>query len=327
MNVLVTGANGLLGHNVVLELLKLHHNVRIIVRSTGNIYFDLTKVEVFEGNFTQYDLLKQAAEGCDAIIHIAAVTATNLLFYEDYQQINVEGSALVIKVADQLNINKIVYISSANTIGFGSEQQYGDELFPVQYPFSESYYARSKIEAEQQFIEAAKKHNQHIVIINPTFMIGAYDPKPSSGKLVLMGYNKRLMFVPRGGKNFVAVRDVAVAVCSALNNGKNGEKYLASGTNISFKEYYTLQKQVGGYCQLIVELPDLLLKLAGRTGDLIRLFGIRTDLCSMNIRQLMIREYYTNRKAKEELYFTKTELSIAISEAIDWFKDKKMIKH
>ncbi len=79
MKILVTGANGLLGHHVVMELLERHEQVSIIVRSTANIYFDLEQVEVFAGDFTDYETLKKAAEGCDAVIHAAAVTATNLL--------------------------------------------------------------------------------------------------------------------------------------------------------------------------------------------------------------------------------------------------------
>jgi len=325
MKVLVTGANGLLGHHVVLELLERHHPVRIIVRSTRDIYFDLARVEVVVGNFIHYDTLMHAAEGCDAIIHIAAITATNLLHYEEYKQINVDGSAMVIQVAEELKINTIVYISTANTVGFGSETQPGDELLPIQYPFSESYYARTKVEAEKLFTDAAKNPNRHIIILNPAFMIGAYDPKPSSGKLLLMGYNKKLMFVPRGGKNFVPVRDVTVAVCNALTMGKNGDKYLAAGIGLSFKEYFTFQKQLLGYKQQIVEVPGFLLKLVGKAGDLIRFIGIRTEVCSMNLRQLMIREYYTNRKAKEELTQPETDLSIAIVEAIDWFKEKKIL--
>jgi uncharacterized protein YbjT (DUF2867 family) len=51
MNVLVTGANGLLGYHVVFELLRRKHNVQIIVRSTQNIHFDLSLVKIFIGNF------------------------------------------------------------------------------------------------------------------------------------------------------------------------------------------------------------------------------------------------------------------------------------
>ena len=324
MKVLVTGANGLLGHNVVFELLKQQYSVRILVRSTQNIHFDLEKIEVFEGNFTDYKTLKQAASGCGAIIHIAAVTATNLLHYEDYRKINVDGSALLIKVANELNINRLVYVSTANTIGFGTERKLADESFNIEFPFSESFYAQSKVASEQLFIEASDKPNKHIEIINPTFMIGAFDTKPSSGKLILMGYKKRLMFAPKGGKNFVAVEAVAVSICNALVGGQNGERYLASGINLSFKEFYSLQMQVENYSQHIFELPSFILILTGKVGDLIRFLGIKTELCSMNLKQLMIREYYSNTKAKSELTLPETNIKIAIKEAIDWFKDHKM---
>lgn len=324
MNVLVTGANGLLGHHVVMELLNRHHVVQIIVRSSRNIYFDLSAVEVFEGNFMESDLLKEAAKGCDAIIHIAAVTATNLLHYADYQKINVEGVTRVIKVADELKINNLVYVSSANTTGYGSEQQLADERSIIAFPFTKSFYAQSKLESESLIVEASRKPDQHFVIINPTFMIGAFDPKPSSGKLLLMGYKRKLMFTPKGGKNFVAVHDVAVAVCNALTQGRNGERYLVSGVNLSFREYYSLQKQVGGYRQYSIELPNGLLKVIGKIGDVFRLLGIKTELCSMNLRQLMIREYYSNRKAQTELDLPQTELGIAVKEAIDWFKEQNM---
>jgi len=324
MKVLVTGANGLLGHNVVFELLKQQYSVRILVRSTKNIHFDLEKIEVFEGNFTDYKTLKQAASRCGAIIHIAAVTATNLLHYEDYRKINVDGSALLIKVANELNINRLVYVSTANTIGFGTERKLADESFNIEFPFSESFYAQSKVASEQLFIEASDKPNKHIVIINPTFMIGAFDTKPSSGKLILMGYKKRLMFAPKGGKNFVAVEAVAVSICNALVGGQNGERYLASGINLSFKEFYSLQMQVENYSQHIFELPSFILILTGKVGDLIRFLGIKTELCSMNLKQLMIREYYSNTKAKSELTLPETNIKIAIKEAIDWFKDHKM---
>lgn len=325
MRILVTGANGLLGHQVILELLSRKMAVRIIVRNSRNIYFDLNAVQVFEGNYGDYNTLIQAAKGCDAIIHIAAVTSTNLLHYTDYSKINVDGTSQILKIADELNINRLVFISSANTIGYGNEQAPANECFNTQFPFTKSFYAQSKLEAEKLVIEASKRPNRHFVILNPTFMIGAYDPKPSSGKLLIMGYNRRLMFSPRGGKNFVAVSDVAVAICNAMTLGNNGERYLASGINLSFKEYYTLQKQVGSYQQTIIEIPDSILIIIGKFGDMIRKFGFKTEICSMNLRQLIIEEFYSNKKAKAELNLPETSLEIAMKEAIDWFKANKMI--
>ena len=325
MNVLVTGANGLLGHHVVMELLKKQHAVHSIVRSRQHIHFDASRVTLFEGNFTEYQSLYRAAKGCEAIIHIAAVTQTDLLHPEEYNTVNVDGVAQVLKVASDLNIHRIVYISSSNTIGFGSEQQPADECFTIEYPFTDSFYAQSKVKAEQIMREASTRANQHCIIINPTFMLGDYDSKPSSGKLLIMGYKRKIMLIPGGGKNFVSVRSVAVAVCNALILGQNGERYLASGVNMSFREYYTLQQQVGGYRQLLIELPDVVLNVMGKVGDAVRRFGIRTDLCTMNLRQLMIREYYSNTKASTTLKLPQTDVKIAVKQAIDWFKKQNVI--
>jgi len=325
MNVLVTGANGLLGHHVVMELLKKQHAVHSIVRSRQHIHFDASRVTLFEGNFTEYQSLYRAAQGCEAIIHIAAVTQTDLLHPEEYNTVNVDGVAQVLKVASDLNIHRIVYISSSNTIGFGSEQQPADECFTIEYPFTDSFYAQSKVKAEQIMREASTRANQHCIIINPTFMLGDYDSKPSSGKLLIMGYKRKIMLIPGGGKNFVSVRSVAIAVCNALILGQNGERYLASGVNMSFREYYTLLQQVGGYRQLLIELPDVVLNVIGKVGDAVRRFGIRTDLCTMNLRQLMIREYYSNTKASTTLKLPQTDVKITVKQAIDWFKKQNVI--
>jgi nucleoside-diphosphate-sugar epimerase len=323
MRVLLTGANGLLGHHIVFELLKQNHQVRVIVRSQHNIFFDLNKVEVHLGNFTDYQSLKVAATGCDAIIHTAAITTHDLLHYEDYQKINVAGADLVVKVANELNIDIIVFVSTANTVGFGEQDHLADETFPVCLPFSRSFYAQSKVEAERIFVDAAEQTGKHIIILNPTFMIGAYDPKPSSGKLILRAYRKPIMFIPGGGKNFVPVTDVAIVVCNSLKQGRSGERYLVSGENMSFCEFYSIQKKIGNYNQFIIRIPDIFLKILGKIGDLLRKFGIKTEICSMNLNQLVIQEYYSNIKAQKELGLTPTSIEKAINEALDWFNKSK----
>jgi len=320
MKILVTGANGLLGHHVVMQLLEKQHDVTIIVRSRKKIYFDLAKVAVVDGNFTNEEALRSAAQNCDAIIHIAAVTATNLLRYADYKRVNVDGSVLILKIANELNIKNIVFVSSANTIGYGTIHHLSDEHAGIEYPFSKSFYAQSKLEAEKLFVAAAKSADNHIIIINPTFMIGAYDVKPSSGKLMLMGYRRKWFFVPKGGKNFVPTADVATAVCNALTEGKSGERYLATGVNLTFKEFYEIQSRVGDYKQKVIILPDLMLELAARVGDLLHKLGIKTDVCTRNIDQLLICEYYGNAKARKVLRMPVTPIDRAIKEALYWFQ-------
>jgi nucleoside-diphosphate-sugar epimerase len=326
MKILVTGANGLLGHHVVMQLLALQHDVNIVVRSRQRIYFDISKVTVVDGNFTNEETLRSAAQNCDAIIHIAAVTATNLLNYRDYEQVNVKATALLLAVANELNIKNIVFVSSANTIGYGTIHHLSDEHAGIEFPFTESYYAQSKLAAENLIVNASKNTDNHYIIINPSFMIGAYDVKPSSGKLILMGYRKKWMFVPNGGKNFVAASDVASAVCNALTEGKNGERYLATGVNLTFKEFYEIQSRVGDYRQRIILLPDLLLVFVANLGDMLRFFKIKTEICSRNIDQLTICEYYGNDKARKVLRMPTTKIETAIKESLYWFDKTRKIK-
>jgi nucleoside-diphosphate-sugar epimerase len=283
-------------------------------------------VNVVEGSFTNEETLLLAAKNCDSIIHIAAITATNLLNYKDYKPINVDASSLIINIANRLNIKNIVYVSSANTIGFGTIHHLSCERDAIEFPFTESFYAQSKVEAEKLFVEAAKSADSHIIIINPSFMIGAYDVKPSSGKLVLMGYRKRWMFVPNGGKNFVAAHDVAIAVCNALTEGTNGERYLATGINLTFKEFYEIQSRVGGYQQKVIIIPDLLLILVAKLGDLLRLLKIKTDFCSINLDQLTICEYYGNKKALTDIRLPTSKIELAIKECLYWFDKTRKIK-
>ena len=325
MKILVTGANGLLSHHVVMELLEHCEQVSVVVRSTANIYFNLQQVHVFTGDFTDYETLKKAASGCDAVIHAAAVTATHLLHYSDYEKVNVRGSANVLRACNELGINNIVFISSSNTIGYGTSENPSNEHSPIQFPFIHSHYAQSKLAAEQLFFEASQMPDKHIIIINSCFLIGGYDTKNSSGRLVKMGYKKPVLFIPRGGKNFVSARKVARAACNALTMGKNGEKYLVCGENLSFRDFFERQKYAGKYRQIMIRLPDFLLLFAGRIGDMLRKTGIKTDLSLVNMRQLIIREFYTGKKADENLHLPQFHLENAIIEAINWINIKKKV--
>ena len=319
MSVLITGGNGLLGHNTILRLLSEGHVVHAIVRKSESLLVQHDNLHIFEGSFLNYDSLLLAAKGCEAIIDIAAATDMSLP-YSQFEKVNVGGSRNVITVARALDRKRIVYVSTLNTIGYGTSEQLADESFPMQYPFTSSYYAITKAMAENLFLEEAKHEGRHIVIINPGFMIGGYDTKPSSGQLLLMAYRKPIMLVPQGGKCFVHVQDVALAVVNALTMGRNGEKYIVGVYNKSLMEFYRLQKQVCGYRQLLVPIPYLLTNIVGLFGDILRKIGIHTQVCSINTKQLCVREYYSNAKAKAELKMSETPLERAISDNICWLK-------
>jgi nucleoside-diphosphate-sugar epimerase len=130
------------------------------------------------------------------------------------------------------------------------------------------------------------------------------------------------MVAPRGGKSFVHVADAAVAIVNALDRGAHGNRYLLTGQNLSLRQFYQLQAQVCGYRQWLLPLPNAVLAVAGWCGDLLRLCGLRTQLSTRNVRQLMVREYYDNASAHTALAMPETPIAQAISDFFAWYQSK-----
>lgn len=320
MNILLLGATGLLGRNVLNLLLDEGHKVVVLIRNRHGIR-EITSdaLTIVEGSLTDYPTLQKAATGCQAVINCAGTTDMSLLHYEDYLPINSDLCLLLTKLTETTDTKTIVHISTANTIGYGSPDNPADENEIMREPFASSFYARSKREGEKHLINTAQKNPDcHIIILNPGFMIGPWDAKPSSGRLLLAGYRKPLMVAPSGGKSFVAVNDVAAAALAALTHGRNGERYLITGVDLSLHDFYLLQAKICGYRQHVITIPRWLLSIAGSMGDMIRRLKISTQLSSNNIRQLTVMEYYSCQKAIDELGYKITSLEKAINEFFLW---------
>lgn len=324
MTILLLGGNGLLGHNVLKLLLEQGHRVHVLIRKRESLLSHCfpnaaTLLSTFEGSLLRDEDLSQAAQGCDAIINCAGATDMSMLRYDDYLPVNSRLCQRLVQLMAQTGITRLVHTSTANTIGYGSPDRLANEETPMQPPFSQSYYGCSKKEGEEALLHAAIQHpDWHIVILNPGFMVGPYDTKPSSGTLLLTGYRKPLMVSPKGGKSFVHVADVATAAVNALLMGKHGERYLLTGENLSLRQFYRLQAQVCHYRQLLVTLPNPLLAVAGWLGDLFRRCGVRTQLSSRNVRQLMVSEYYDCSRAQQELLMPQTPIAQAIADFFSW---------
>lgn len=314
MKVLLLGATGLLGHNVLRRLLAEGHQVVALVRSPEGIRLREGSWETVVGSILDYDILRQSAQGCQAVVNCAGTTDMTLLRREDFLPANVELCRLLVRLLDELEISVLVHTSTVNTIGFGTAACPGDESMPMCPPFEGTFYADSKREGERIVLSAAKE-GRHVVVVNPGFMLGAWDAKPSSGRMLLAAYRKPLMFAPKGGKAFVHVDDVARMEVAALTRGTNGTRYIAANSHacLRIKELYRMQAAVCGYKQCVVEVPDWLLLAVGGVGDMLRRMGVRTQVSTANIRQLLVREHYSSALAEKELgaYFSPVEEAIS----------------
>lgn len=325
MRVLLLGATGLLGRNVLNRLLDRGCEVTALVRNSHGIRdVSSSSLAVVEGSLSDMVTLRDAARDCDAVINCAGTTDMSLLNFEDYLPMNAELCRYLAVLVETTDTKTVVHVSTTNTIGYGTKGHPADENEPMREPFASSMYALSKREGEQ-YLETAAANNPdaHVVILNPGFMVGPWDSKPSSGRLLLAGYRKPLMAAPPGGKSFVDVRDVADAAISALTKGRNGERYLITGEELSLKDFYRRQASVCGYRQLYLVLPSFLVAAAGVIGDLLRSLHVRTQLSSCNVRQLSVMEFYTSRKATVELGFSPSPIDVAIKGFFDWHNSQK----
>ena len=324
MNVLLLGATGLLGHNVLLRLMDEGHHVVVLVRRVKGICLSQAGWETVVGSPLDYAVLSKAAEGCDAIVNCAGTTDMSLRHYEDFLPVNRDLCGLLVRLMDELGIGTLVHTSTVNTIGYGSSDSPAGESAPMQPPFKGSFYADSKREGEQVVLSVAKE-GRHVVVVNPGFMVGPYDVKPSSGRMLLAAYRKPLMLAPKGGKAFVHVGDVAQVIVNALTQGRNGDRYIAVNGHacLSIKELYQLQAEVCGYRQRVFEVPDGLFLLAGKAGDLLRWMGVRTQVSTRNVRQLLVREYYDNGHALRDLGIKETPIADAIGKFHKW-REKRL---
>ncbi|BAP32043.1 putative dihydroflavonol-4-reductase [Chryseobacterium sp. StRB126] len=314
--VFVTGATGLLGTNIIIKLLQNGYSVIALVRQKSKYLGEENEnLKLIEGSLSSD--LSSYLTNIECIIHIAAETSQNLIRYEDYKKINYDITVNLFSQAEACGIRKFLFISSANTIGYGSEKQPGNEKELQKYPFTDSFYAQSKLEAENYLLENHK--NTEIIILNPTFMIGAYDTKPSSGKLIFWAWKKKLIFYPKGGKNFVHAEDAANGIMSAIDNGKNGEKYLLAHQNLSYREFFSQINRITHQNPTMIPIPNMLLNILGWVGDILRKVKIKTNLCSSNMKALQIRNYYSHQKSVEELGIQYQPIDRAIEDAVQYF--------
>ncbi len=322
MRVLLTGADGFVGSNVTRELLRQGYQVVAFVeakRDAATIK-DLP-VEIIKGDLLDGGIVNQAAASCQYIIHLAANTNIQPAKSEIIRRVNIEGTRHVIAAALAHNIKRMVYVGTANTFGFGSKDNPGDETRPYASAKYGLDYMDSKYEAHQTVLNAVKENNLPCVIVNPTFMFGPYDTKPSSGAMILAIKDGKIPGYTSGGRNYIAVKNVATGIVNALKKGRIGEAYVLGNHNLSYKEVFRLIAQTIGVKPPAIGLPPLLTKAYGRINEIISKVTGNSPVVSYPMALIACDEhYFSARKAVEELDLPQAPLEEAIQEAFEWLQ-------
>lgn len=310
--VFITGVSGLVGTHLANALAETDCHVCGISRHPENYTGKrATNIELIAA-----DLMGDYSDGlrgADVVVHLASETSTDLP-PAAYDRVNFDGTVRLFESAKTHGVKHFIFVSTANTIGYGDAATPGTEHTGIREPFTRMSYAQSKLKAENYLL--ANREGIKLTILNPTFIVGAHGGKPSSARIFLMSLGKRVVFYPPGGKNFVAVNDVVQAIRQAFHRGKTGERYLIAGENLSYRTFFKKLGQISGQRQRFVCIPAWALTLIGRVGDALRLAGVKTSLSSPNMRALCIHPHYSNKKSIDELGIAYSGSNDALASAL-----------
>lgn len=324
MKVLVTGPDGVLGSNLVRELLNRNYEVSVLLlEGTKSPTLEGLPITSFYGNILKADSLHSAFQHQDIIIHCAAATNVYPARNEFVNKVNIEGSRNIVDACLEHNIKRLVYVGTANSFSFGTTKERpgveGTSYASIKYGLD---YMDSKRYAQEVILEAVEKQGLPAVIVNPTFMIGPYDSKPSSGQMILALHQGKVPGYTSGGKNYIAVKDVAVAISNAIDKGRIGECYILGNENLTYKEaFYKLAGAIGAKPPKR-KLGNTIVKSYGTINSVLaKIFKFNPAVTKELAIISCDHHYYSAEKARKELDLPQTPIETAVKECFEWFKE------
>ena len=314
----VTGATGLVGNNVVRLLAQRGKSVRAVVRSAGR---ELAGLHVQTAKAPLHDerALQEAIDGASFVVHSAAMVHCGWRHRDEMHAANVEGTRNVARAARRAGA-RLVHVSSVDAVGLRSDGAPADEDTPPG-GMPECPYVVTKREAEA-IVQDEVGRGLDAVIVNPVYMIGPWDWKPSSGRMLLeVGAGKGL-FAPPGANDFVDVRDVAAGILAAMMKGRTGRRYILGGHTLSYLDAWRIFARAAGRMQPLGIAPRPIVRTAGWVGDVASLFTHRElPVNSAAVTMSMLPHNFSCARAQAELGYAFRPFESTVGDAWSWFLD------
>ena len=326
---LVTGATGLVGTHIVLDLLKKGQAVRATCTPRSN-------KKIMEHVFQHYnchDLFGEiewvnmelddvtevfnAVDGVDFVYHSAAIVSFNKSDFNSMRIINIEGTANIVNACLEKKVQKLGFISSIASIGRQGSGHYSEKN-KWSSGKENSFYALTKYKAENE-VWRGLEEGLDAVICNPGIILGPSNWRRSSTTLFKQIY-KGLSHYPLGENGFVDVRDVSKAIIQLVEKDIKGERYILVGENLPYKVVFDeiatqLNKQ-----KPHKKATKSLLELAWRM-EAIRCFitNRKPGITKETARTSSQVNIYDNQKVINELNFTFNSIKDAVSNTASYF--------
>jgi dihydroflavonol-4-reductase len=322
MLVLVTGATGFVGGHVARLLGERGDRVRVLVRATSNLKsLEGLNVEPIQGDLRDAASLERAMDGVQRVFHVAADYRLWTRHPEEIYESNVGGTKRLLEAAEKAGVERFIYTSTVATIAVPRHGALPDESINASIDEMIGHYKRSKFQAEQVAIEAARAGGP-VVIVNPTAPVGPGDWKPTpTGKIILDFLQGKMPAYVDTGLNVAPVEDVAAGHLLAADKGRFGERYILGGRNMTLKEILEALSPIAGRPAPRVQLPHAVALAAGYVDEFVaRISGREPKIPVEGVKMSRHRMFVTTGKAERELGYVQTSIPAALERAVRWYK-------
>ncbi|RMG74421.1 MAG: NAD-dependent epimerase/dehydratase family protein [Bacteroidetes bacterium] len=321
--IFLTGGDGLLGSNLVRELLARDYELKVLVQPGRTVKtLEGLPIQRVEGDLLDAEGLLRASEGCSHVIHAAAITDVWPPKGDIFFRVNLEGTQNVLAAVRKHGIEKMVYVGSGSSFVPGTKAQPGTEAQLRDRDIYGLDYIESKLQAHRLIQQVVQEEGLPISLIAPTFMIGPYDAKPGPGTILLAAATGTIPGYTAGGRNWVHVRDVAQGICLALEKAPIGSEYIMGHANLSYQEAFAVMGEVMGVNPPRLAIPKWASLTGGAFGSAFGKLTGRSPKISMPVARVSVDEhYFSPAKAVRELGLPQTPFAIAVEDAYRWFVD------
>ena len=321
MTVVVTGASGHVGANLVRILLARGERVRALVHRDRRALEGLD-VEAVDGDICDPRSLLPAFRGADVVYHTAAHVSMLLSEWDTLEAVNVNGVRNVVDACLRCGVRRLVHFSSieafsdrppAALIEETSPRAEGPDAFP---------YARSKAAGEAAVREGIAD-GLDAVIVNPTAIIGPHDYRggPLSEAILRLATGS-LPFLVEGGFNWVDVRDAAAGAVRAAEAAPPGAQYILAGHWVSLRDLAALLAEITGTPAPRWTAPMALARLgAPFITAYSHLTGQRALYTSASLRPLRGYRHVSYARATRELDYRPRPFPETIADTIRWLEE------
>lgn len=321
MKVFLTGGTGFIGGEVARQLRERGDEVVGLARSPEKAEaLSALGCEIVEGDLGDEAALRGGGEGCDAVVHAAAMYEVGIPASKRpaMHEANVAGTERVLRAALEARVPKVVYVSTVGVFG-NTHGEVVDESYEHPGKHYTSYYEETKLEAHRVAKRMATDDGLPCVIVQPGGVYGPGDTSQVadlleqflSGRLPLMPF-------PELGICLSHVEDIAAGILLALDKGRLGEAYVLSGPATTMREAVETVARLSGRKPPRGALPTPLIKAMTPIGPLVgKLMGQPPNLRELISSADGVTFWATYEKASRELGYSPRGLEEGLRQTLE----------